>query len=68
MCELLAMSRKMERRWNEAEKRINELKEDREIIHQDCERWRMIAKEWKHRHDLISENAEVRHGGPEGNE
>jgi hypothetical protein len=36
-----------------AEERIDELKQDRDIIHQDAERWRKIAAEWKARHDEI---------------
>jgi ribosomal protein L20A (L18A) len=29
------------------------LKQDRDIIHQDAERWRKIAAQWKARHDEI---------------
>ncbi len=32
--------------WHSAEVRVRELKQDRDIIHQDCERWRALAKHY----------------------
>jgi len=40
---LLELSRKLEIENQHAEKRIRELKQDREILRQDGERWREIA-------------------------
>ena len=37
------VSRNLERQLAEANERIVELKQDREIIHQDCERWRKLS-------------------------
>lgn len=36
-------ARNLERQLAEANERIVELKQDREIIHQDCERWRKLS-------------------------
>jgi len=47
-------ARQLERELARAEERVTELLRDREIIHQDCERWIALAKSERAQRDALA--------------